>query len=165
MFKKIAIAATLAVLATSAVAVERGHVYAGADFGTTKTDDLSGRSSSYGAYAGYQLNETFAVEAGYRRLAHSTEAGFVDVRGKQRALSMVATVPMTEELSMSYRLGFNKIKSQVTSGATMVQEDRGTFLYGIGMNYNFTKEIVGRVEFQKPSNNLNNVSVGVSVKF
>ena len=165
MLKKIAVAATLAVLASTSFAAQRGAVYVGTDVGTTEIESLSGRSSSYGAYAGYQLNETFAVEAGYRRLAHSTEAGFVDVRGKQRALSMIATVPLYEELSMSYRVGFNKIKSQVTSGATMVQEDRGTFLYGIGMNYNFTKEIVGRVEFQKPSNNLNNVSVGVSVKF
>jgi OOP family OmpA-OmpF porin len=143
----------------------RGAIYVGSDVGTSEIETLSGRSSSYGAFVGYQLNPAIAVEAGYRRLARSTEANFVDVRAKQRSVSLIATAPLNDGLSVFGRLGFNKIKSQVTSGATMVQENRGQFLYGVGMGYDFTKEISGRVEFQKPSNNVNNVSVGVSVKF
>ena len=50
MFKKIAFAATLAILASSSFAADRPSFYAGADVGSTKLDGISDRQSSFGGF-------------------------------------------------------------------------------------------------------------------
>jgi opacity protein-like surface antigen len=160
MFKKIAVAATLALLATSSFA-QKTNVYAGADFGTTKLGDILGHSSSFGAFVGYQFTPMFAVEANTRRLGTSTEHN-VDLRVSQMGISLVATKPINSDgLNVFGRVGYSHLKATVPGES----ETESGFTYGVGMSYAFTPVIAGRVEFQKVRNDVNNVSAGVVFKF
>jgi OOP family OmpA-OmpF porin len=167
MFKKIAIAAALAIVTSSSFAADKPFFYAGADVGSTKFDDLD-RQNSFGAFIGYSFNQNIAVEAGYRRLADfdlnygNTKVGMtVD----QSAVSVIGTLPLSSGFNVFGRLGYNRLNATGSvSGFTAADSTSGV-LYGIGAGYTFTPTVSARLEFQKPSSDSTNVSVGVSFKF
>ncbi|MFL6658262.1 MAG: outer membrane beta-barrel protein [Massilia sp.] len=160
MIKHFAVAATLAVLASSSFAADRGYVYGGADFGTTKIKDLSGRSSSFGSFVGFQATEMFGAEVNVRRLADTTD-NFVDTRLSQIGVSAIATMPLVNGINVYGRLGYNHLKI-VSDGAS---DTESKVLYGVGLSYAFTPVISGRVELQKPHSDVSNISAGVVFKF
>jgi OOP family OmpA-OmpF porin len=158
MFKKIAIAASLAIMACSASAQVRPSFYVGADVGNTKIDGLSGHQSSFGGFLGYQFNQNFAVEGGYRRLAD-----FDNVTVNQTHVSAIGIVPLQGGFNIYGRLGYNNLDTKVNSGNTT---DLGTgVLYGVGVGYNFTPAIAVRLEAQKPSSDSSNLGASLSLKF
>lgn len=165
MFKKIATAAALSVLASASFAAT-GPFYAGADFGSTEIDNISDRHSSFGGFLGYQFHQNFAVEVGYRRLAnfdayHNTSVTKVGVTMNQAALSLVGSLPLTGGLELFGRFGRNQV--EVESSADTSKGDGA--LYGIGVGYAFSPTISGRFEFQKPTSDSTNVNAGVVFKF
>lgn len=160
MFKKIAAAAALTVLASSAFAAPTGF-YGGVDLGSTRADvlDLDSSKVSYGAFLGYGLNENIGFELGYRRLGQWDDAFGAgnDATINQTHLSVVASLPLKDQFSVFARVGYNKLNgaSETSSGA----------LYGVGVGYDFNQSLFGRVEVQKPTNNINNIGVSVGYKF
>ena len=164
MLKKIAVAATLAVLASTSFASDRAPIYVGTDLGTSKIDAFSGRTTGYGAYLGYALSPQFAFEIGYRNLGHFEERGVL-ARVHQSSFSMIGGIPMTTGVNLYGRLGFNRLSAQIEAGNLRESDSEGDFLMGVGVSYDINHEITGRVEFQRLMNEANNVSVGVSVKF
>lgn len=163
MFKKIAVAATLALLASSTFAADR-HIYAGADFGTSDVDGLAGRSHSFGSFIGYQFTRSLAVEANVRRLV-DTEERFTDIRIVQMGLSLVATMPLNNGLNVFGRLGVNKLEGRASRNGVVLGETENKFGYGIGAGYAFTPVISGRIEYQKLNNYGDNASASVVFKF
>lgn len=166
MFKKIAIAATLAMLASSSFAA--GPIYAGVDFGSTKIDDVSDRHSSYGAFVGYNFHENFAAEFGYRRLAEYDESfgnTKVGVTADQMALSVVGTLPLGNGFNVFGRLGYNRLEAKGSVGSFSASETTSGGLYGVGVGYGFTPTVSGRIEIQKPSSDSSNISAGVVIRF
>lgn len=165
MIKKIAAAAALAILSTAAVAA--GPVYVGADVGTTKVDGF-GRENSYGIFAGYKFTPAFAVEANFRRLAtYDFSVGTTrgDVSLDQTGLSLIGTMPINEAFNVYGRLGYNHAKAKASiSGYTGSGSDSSA-MYGIGLGYNFSDTVSGRVEVQKPGSDTTNVSFGVAFNF
>lgn len=164
MLKKIAVAATLAVLASTSFASDRAPIYVGTDLGTSEIDVFSGRTTGYGAYLGYALSPAFAIEAGYRNLGKFEERNVL-ARVHQSSFSLIGAMPIMTGLNAYGRLGFNRISAQIEQGSARETESHGDFLLGLGVSYDITPEIAGRVEFQRPRADMNNVSVGVSVKF
>jgi OOP family OmpA-OmpF porin len=164
MFKNIAVAATLALLASSTLAADRGHIYAGADFGTTDIEGLSGRSHSFGSFVGYQITPHFGVEANVRRLADTRES-FTDFRVVQMGLSLVGTLPLNNGLSVYGRVGSNKLEGRASAGSVVKGETVNKFSYGFGASYAFTPVIAGRIEMTKLTNYGDNVSAGVVFQF
>jgi predicted porin len=166
MFKKIAFAATLAMVASSAFAV--GPIYGGADFGSTKIDDVSDRQTSYGAFIGYNFHQNFAIEAGYRRLGDydvvvgSTKVG---VTVDQTALSLVGTLPLSSGFNVYGRLGYNQLKAKGSVGNVSDTESTSGGLYGVGAGYAFSPTVSGRIEVQKPSSDSTNINAGVVIRF
>lgn len=160
MFKKIAAAAALTLLASSSFAAPTAF-YGGVDVGSTKSDALDNNSSkvSYGAFLGYDVNENVAVELGYRRLGQWENARGLgnDVNVNQTHLSVVGSVPLKDQFSVYARVGYNKLNGDVinNSGA----------LYGVGLGYNFAPNVVTRLEVQKPTNYATNIGVSVGYKF
>jgi OOP family OmpA-OmpF porin len=157
MFKKIIAAAALATLASSAFAAMPGTFYAGVDGGSTKIDDFGDDKGSYGAFLGYNFHQNFAAEIGARRLG-SWEG--VDVN--QYQASLIGTLPLQNNFNVFGRLGYNKLDAD--SNGRGDASDNGA-LYGVGVGYSFTPTIAGRVEFQKPSSDSHNISVGVAFQF
>jgi OOP family OmpA-OmpF porin len=155
MFKKIAIAATLAMLASSSFAA--GPVYGGADFGSTKIDGLSDRQTSYGAFIGYNFHENFGLEAGYRRLGD-----FDGVEVDQAALSVVGTLPLSNGFNVYGRLGYNHLESKASAGNFSYSATTSGAMYGVGAGYAFSPTVSGRIEVQKPSSDSTSINAGVS---
>jgi OOP family OmpA-OmpF porin len=160
MFKKIAAAAALTLVASAAFAAPTGF-YGGADVGSTRADglDLNSSKASYGAFLGYGVNDNIGVELGYRRLGQWDDAYGAgnDATINQTHLSVVASVPLKDQFSVFARVGYNKLNgaAETSSGA----------LYGVGVGYDFNQRVFGRVEVQKPSNFSNNIGVSVGYKF
>lgn len=164
MIKKIAAAAALAVLATSTFAAEPAGVYAGLDVGSTKLDDLSGRKTSFGGFAGYQFNDNFAVEAGYRRLAKFTYFG-ADVDTKQAAVSVIGAMPVAAGVKVFGRLGYNHLSADASYAGRSASDSTSSAVYGVGASFDVSPVVAVRAEWQRPSSDSNNFSVGVSYKF
>ncbi|MEO7578616.1 MAG: outer membrane beta-barrel protein [Massilia sp.] len=163
MFKKLALAASLALIAsTSAIAAT--PYYAGVDLGQTKLDGISGRKTSFGGFAGYNFNENIAAEFGYRRLASFKYSG-VDFDVDQIALSAVGSFPVGEGFSIFGRLGYNRLNVDGKANGLKASESTSGALIGIGASYTFAPNIAARLEFQRPSSDSNNLSLGVSFGF
>jgi OOP family OmpA-OmpF porin len=168
MFKKIAFAATLAILASSSFAADRPSFYAGADVGSTKVDGISDRQSSFGAFLGYQINQNIALEAGYRRLADfdtTFGANNVGVTLDQSAVSVVGTLPLSSGFNVFSRLGYNRIDAKGSTAYSSATDSTSGVLYGVGVGYSFTPAISARLEAQKPSSDSSNVAASLSLKF
>jgi OOP family OmpA-OmpF porin len=168
MFKKIAFAATLAILASSAFAADRPSFYAGADVGSTKIDGISDRQSSFGGFVGYQFNQNIAVEAGYRRLADFDVISGVNRVGvtlDQTALSVVGTLPLSSGFNVFSRLGYNRLDAKGSSGYFSGTDSTSGVLYGVGVGYRFTENVTTRLEVQKPSSDSSNVAASLSLAF
>jgi OOP family OmpA-OmpF porin len=153
MFKKIAAAAALTLLASSSFAAPTAF-YGGVDVGSTRADvfDINSSKASYGAFLGYGVNENVGVELGFRRLGE-----WQDTSINQTHLSVVGSVPLKDQFSVFARVGYNKLNGagDSLSGA----------LYGVGLGYDFAPNLFGRVEVQKPANYATNIGVSVGYKF
>lgn len=169
MLKKIAIAATLALISASALAETPSRFYAGADVVSTSATGAEGTETGFGGFAGFRINETFAVEATLRRLAKEG-----DIKVTQSAVSMVATGHAAgewEKFSVFARAGVSRISVGSACGTT----DTGSFcfdsgsitrgLIGAGMGYDFTDRITARLEAQKPHSDITTVSLNVVFNF
>jgi opacity protein-like surface antigen len=166
MFKKIAIVATLSLLASSSFAA--APIYAGADFGSTKIDDASDRSSSYGAFIGYKFHENFAIEGSFRRLGDFDFAvGTASANAKidQTALSVIGSLPLASGFNLYARLGYNQLKVKASIGGSSGDDSTSGGLYGVGVGYTFSPTVSARLEVQKPSSDSTNVHAGVVFNF
>ncbi|SHH39050.1 outer membrane beta-barrel protein [Massilia sp. CF038] len=163
MFKKFAIAATFAIASSAAMAADQPYFYAGLDAGSSKVEGAD-RETSYGAFAGYQINENFGIEAGYRRLADTTALG-ADLTVDQISLSGIGTIPLSNGFSVYGRLGYNRIGAEATIGNVSAKDHENKALYGIGLGYTFSPTVAGRLEVQKPDGDITNISAGVAFRF
>lgn len=164
MLKKIVAAAALAMLAGSSFAADTVGAYAGLDVGSTKIDGLSDNKVSFGGFAGYNFNQNVAVEGNVRSLGKWSDSG-VDVKITQVALSVIGSYPFNPQFNVYGRLGYNRLNADASYMGLNGSDSTSGGLYGIGLGYNFSSQIVGRVEVQKPSSDSTNVSVGVAYKF
>jgi OOP family OmpA-OmpF porin len=164
MFKKIFAAAALATLASSAFAAMPNTFYAGVDGGSTKIDGFGDNKGSYGAFVGYNFHQNFAAEIGARRLGSWTVFG-ADVDANQYSASVVGTLPLQNNFNVFGRLGYNKVEAKASYNGFSANADDSGVLYGVGVGYQFTPTISGRIEFQKPSSDSHNLSAGVAFAF
>jgi OmpA-OmpF porin, OOP family len=163
MFKKIAIAATLAILSSAAMAADRPHVYAGGDIGSTKIEGLDSETS-YGAFVGYKFNQNFAVEGAIRSLVDADING-ADVSATQYAVSALGIIPVGNGFEVFGRLGLNNVDSKVRHPLYREDNSETKVLYGAGVGYKFSETISGRLEVQKPHSDITNVSAGIAFRF
>lgn len=165
MIKKIAISAALAILASSAFAAAPGSVYVGGDIGSSKVSGDDDRETSAGAFVGYNFNENFALEGGYRRLYDGDDAFFGDATYDQASVSVIGSIPLNNGFSVYGRLGYNRLNTEIERAGANYKEHESKALYGVGASYAFTPTISGRVEVQKPRSDLTNLSAGVAFQF
>jgi opacity protein-like surface antigen len=158
MIKQITAAVLMAATSFAAAAAEPAGFYLGADAGVTRVNDFS-NDNSYGVFAGFKFNENVAIEAGYRELGRFGYGGYF-ATVKQTAISALGAIPMGK-VSLYGRLGFNTLDA--TSGNRSADDDG--LLAGVGVSYAFTKQISARVEYQHPSSDAKNLSVGLSYQF
>jgi OOP family OmpA-OmpF porin len=163
MFKKIAVAAALVAASSAVFAAGPTPFYAGVDVSSTKVtgfDDEGG----YGAFLGYKINQSVAVEAGYHRLA-DTDINGADATLDQTSISLIGSVPLTDGFSMYGRIGFNRVEGEVSANGFKEKDHTNNALYGIGLGYAFTPVVSGRLEVQKPDSDITKIAAGVVFRF
>jgi len=159
MNKNYLAAIILAITSAAASAAEPAGFYMGADVGTTKVDYF-GNENSYGVFAGYQFNQSFAAELGYRNMGKFRFYG-IDADTKQAALSLLVSAPLGAGFSIYGRLGYNNLEVDVHGYSA---NDSGS-LAGVGFGYAINPNVTARIEYQRPASDTQNVSFGVSYKF
>ena len=164
MLKKFAVAAVIAALSGAAFAADTNSFYVGADVGATKIDSISGNKTSVGIYGGYNFNSNFAAELSYRNLG-DLDIGPVSFKIKQTSISAIGAYPLTNEIKVYGRLGYNNIDGEVVYNKVKYTGGDSGILYGIGLSYQFAPKVVGRIEFQRPASDAKNFHVGVAYQF
>lgn len=152
---------------------------------TVKNDD-----TAYKILFGYQFNPNFAVEGGYVDLGKASySATFTggnanaSVKASGPVIAALGIVPINDSVSLFGKLGVidAKVSANVSAtgpGGTASASPSSTKWktnYGVGGNYNFTKQVDVRIEYEQFSklgdsnstgtSSVNLLSAGIVVKF
>jgi len=164
MFKKFAVAAALAAIASSAVAADAKGFYGGLDVGMNKIDNIDGSKAGLGTFLGYSFNQYVALELGYRQL------GEWDINGgtfkvTETHVSVVGSYPLNPQFDIYGRLGHDSPHVDSTVPGMTYNHDLSGGFFGAGLSYKFTPTISGRIEALQPTKDSTNVNVAVIFKF
>lgn len=133
----------------------------------TRTQDDTG--TAYKLNLGYQFNKYFAIEAGYTNLGkfNVNYTGVGAAAGDTENLNYkidawtvagVGILPVTDQFSVFGKLGVAATKTKANEIINLVSvgdvdtisdsKSRTTVLYGVGVKYDFTKNIAVRAEYE-----------------
>ena len=117
--------------------------------GTTVDD----KDTSFRVFGGYQMNKHFGVELGYSQLGEvsGNEPGFGAFQFEAKAWDLVAvgTLPLGNSFSLIGKLGFYKGDLDFTGGGESLSESNTDLTYAIGAQYDFSKNLGLRAEWQQ----------------
>jgi OOP family OmpA-OmpF porin len=136
--------------------------YVGAGFGQSKLKEwcanaggisCDDRDTAWKAFGGYQFNRNFAAELGYTNFGKFTaSAGGLTDDAKVNAweLSALAAWPFMNRFSVYGRLGAYRARAKEETNFVGNFEHTNTDLtYGLGAQYDFTRNLGLRVEWQR----------------
>ena len=169
-----------AVLASAPALAQDSGWYAGASIGQTKAKDactgLAGtgitcddKDTAFSIFGGYQVNQNFGVELGYTDLGKVTASGggaTASIEAKGFELVGVGTYPINQQFDVYGKLGFFRWDLDASAsgpGGSFSQSESGTDLtFGLGVKYNFTKNVGMRVQWQQYKDIGNEATTGTS---
>lgn len=157
--------ALLGIAATATMAAQADQPlgpYAGGLFGSTEVEigeiDYSADAITFGAFAGYQLTNHFAIEAGYLSPKTITETSGGDqlrIKVRSGTLSAIASIPATDVVSFHVRAGAARSKLKVAArvdGETESASDSATdLLFGGGIGFTL-RQARARLEITRIDN-------------
>ena len=141
-------AAVLAVPSFAQTRAADSGFYGGLGLGRSDSNLGGATDSSDNAwklFGGYQFNKYFAAEAGYMDLGSTALPG-VTFDSKAWQASAVGSLPLTEQFSLTGKLGLAQTETDVSSGGTDHNTDP---TYGLGLRYNFTPQFGLRGEWER----------------
>lgn len=152
---KIALAASLLALATSASAQLTNKAYIGGAFGPSNVavdcgalGSCDNNDTGYKLYAGFKVHPQIAIEGGYIDFGKSNinlisyGAGSIAVDGF--LLNAAGRLPFTRELTGVGRLGLAFVDTKSTGYPYGNRTDGSTNAYfGLGLEYSFNKNLRG----------------------
>jgi OmpA-OmpF porin, OOP family len=134
--------------------------YIGASLGQSKAkdgcDDVVGscddKDSAWRILGGYQFNKNLAVEFGYTDLGEVSgdETGFgaFSVESNVFELVAVGSWPFADKFSLYGKLGLYRGDTDASAAGISVSESNTDLTYGIGLRWDFTKNLGARLEYQ-----------------
>jgi hypothetical protein len=161
--KKIIATAALALLAAGAQAQTAG-AYVGTDVFSNRISGV-GSTTGLGVFGGYRFGNGLAVEASANRIGRY-DFGFATLSINDFNVSALYSLPVTGDLSVFGRLGYGslRVSDRNRLDDSGFKLDNG-LIYGVGVNYQVTKNIGIRGEFRKPASDVDSIGVGVSFGF
>lgn len=186
MYKRIALngLAMLGLLAGASAYAETGPgFYAGVGIGqaSIKIDevDFDANDTAFKVFGGYSLNKNFAVEVAYFDGGAPSEnydfgfgiSGSVDVEVTGLNLSVVGSIPLTEQFGLFAKVGYASYDAKITASAEGESASESgsdeDLSYGLGAAFNFGKfEVRGEYEAIDISDgNFNTLSVSGLYRF
>ncbi|HWU84015.1 MAG TPA: outer membrane beta-barrel protein [Rhodocyclaceae bacterium] len=159
--------------------------------GISADSSVDSHDNIYGLNLGYRFRKNFAVEGGYVDLgkynfssnvsAPAADAASGDYRVKGWTASAVGILPLQNGFSAYGKVGLivadTKLNAGSDSGANAIGDSSHTSTrptYGLGLAYDFSKQVVGKVEWNRYENlgngdtgksDLDAYTVGVAYKF
>ena len=132
---------------------------------------LGDNSTAYDIYGGAMWNKNFGLEIGIADFGKVRRPGnSVDAYGF--SLKVVGAVPITESFSAFAKLGTMYTRSKVTSVSRVNRDNGWGTAYGVGVNYDFTRQFAAVLEWDQTNLNLagssdhiNTTSVGLKYRF
>ena len=113
------------------------------------------KDSAWKILGGYQFNRHLAVELGYANLGEaSASGGGLSASVEVTAWDVVAvgSLPIMDKFSTYGKLGMCRAESEGTSNVGVSADDSETgFTFGIGLRYDFTRNLGVRAEWQRYS--------------
>jgi len=173
---KKAVALTGLVAATTGISplasAQDAGFYAGAAVGQSRVKDAcegvtiacDDKDTAWKVFGGYQFNKNFGAEVGYVDLGKATANGVItgvavsaDAKVKGFEVLGVGTLPIANNFSAYGKLGFFRWDLDVSAtgaisgfSATVSASETGTdFTFGLGLKYDFAKNIGARLEWQR----------------
>jgi OOP family OmpA-OmpF porin len=148
-----------AAMTSSAGALAQGTMsgaYVGLDVGQADFGDED--DTAFKIFGGFQFHPNLAAEVGYSMLL---DKGPVEVT----ALEVVAVgiFPLANQFSILGKLGLANVDVETPVGS----EDKTELTYGIGVQYDFTRNLGGRVQWQRydTDEEIDLFTIGVVWKF
>ena len=180
-------AASAMLVAAPAFAQDQGW-YVGLHLGQAQAKDacdgLSGagvscddKDTAFRILGGYQLNKNFAIELGYNDLGEvsaSGPGGSASIEAKAWEVVAVGSLPFTPNLSGYLKGGLYRGDTDATAPGVSLSETNTDLTFGIGVRWDFTKNLGVRAEYQiyqdvgggdLGESDVNVMSVGVIWKF
>ena len=147
-----------------------GQRYIGLNGGNTDLR-LGDNSTAYDIYAGGLWNKNFGLELGMtdfgkiRRPDNSVEAyGF--------SVKAVGMMPLTESFGAFVKLGTMYTRTKVSTASSDVSDNGWGATYGLGLNFDITRQFAAVLEWDRTNMNLagssdhiNTTSVGLKYRF
>lgn len=159
--------------------------------GISASTDTDKRDTIYALDLGYQFHKNFALEAGYVDLgkykfdsnisAPAADTASGNYRVKGWTTSAVGILPLQNGFSAYGKVGMIFADTQFNagsdSGATNIDSTSKSStrpLYGVGMSYDFSKQVVGKAEWTRydglgnndtGKSDIDTYTVGVAYKF
>lgn len=196
----IAVTAYIAAIPVWAQQPQQSAFYIGGAVGQAKAKDACSGTAAAGipivcddtdtswkVFAGYEFNRYVAVEGGWADLGETTASATVlgtpvnaAVTAKGWEVLGVGSIPFNDQFSVYGKAGFFRWRVNGTVvaagfGSESVEDSGTDFTYGVGLRYNFTKNIGARLEWQRYNNvgdnattgqsDVNLVSLGIVIKF
>jgi OmpA-OmpF porin, OOP family len=171
----------------AAVAQDTGF-YAGLSLGQSKADDactgVSGlgiscddKDTAWKILGGYQFNRNFAVEFGYTDLGEvsaSGPGGSASIETTAFEVVAVGMMPIADKFSIYGKLGMYRGETDASGPGGSISESTTDLTFGVGVRYDFTRNLGVRAEWQKYSDvgggdigeaDIDVISVGVIWRF
>jgi len=140
------------------------------------------RDAAWKIFGGYQFNGIFAAEAGYTKLGEVHMRGtFLGVPGTAKVVANgfemvgVATMPVAAQFAAYGKAGFLRWDVDLSGDGGSIGETGTSITFGLGFQYNFTKRLAARAEWQRYSDVGNDnttgnsdvdvLSIGLVIKF
>jgi OmpA-OmpF porin, OOP family len=118
-----------------------------------------------GAALGYTFSPNIGVEAGFNDYGKVNYGG-VDGSAKTAQASLILTAPITNEFSVYGRAGVARTERKVSGFGGSVKDDKTEGLFGVGVGYNFAKNLTGTLEYQKLNDSdVSAIAAGVKYSF
>jgi OOP family OmpA-OmpF porin len=156
---------------------EAGDTCSGVAGSGVSCDD---KDTAWRILGGYQFNRNFAVELGYTDLGEvsaSGPGGNVSVESTAFEVVAVGMMPIADKFSIYGKLGMYRAETDAdvsVAGFSSASESNTDLTFGVGVRYDFARNLGVRAEYQKYSDvgggnigedDVDVISVGVIWKF
>jgi OOP family OmpA-OmpF porin len=124
------------------------HAYAGVGVNTAKNKQSDDYKLGGKIYGGYQVNQTWAAEAGYTDFGDHNAAGG-KTKGNGYYVAGKATMPINEQFSAYGKLGVQHSERKFQSNLVNVK-DTDTGAYGaLGVEYKLNQQVALTAEYER----------------
>lgn len=171
-------AAGLLALAPAAQAQQETGFYLGGTIGQSDADvDCEGtatcdaKDTAWRIFGGYQINRHFAVEVGYHDLGKVSAtfttpiAGDVSIKSNAWEFLAVGKLPVANQFSLYGKAGLFRGEAKASAnvvglGSGSLKETNIDLTYGFGAQYDFSRQVSIRGEWQRYTNLGDNATIG-----